>query len=191
MNPLLLIGIALWIYILSILKRSRIASFYFIVGSVGLFLILVAFSKPYIVWILTQAVIKGTDMGTSSMGMTHSFSKYGILFISNSHTSLTMSIDYECSGIIESAGFIGLIVFYPIYTRKEKLLYAILGFLYIYLANIIRIFIIINIVYFFGSSTFFLAHSIIGRIVFYSMVIAFYYRIFTYSQIYKKLTLVS
>ncbi len=38
MNIYLLIGIVVWLYILSILKRARLSAFHFIVGSGGLFL---------------------------------------------------------------------------------------------------------------------------------------------------------
>ena len=183
MNPLILLGILVWIYLLSVLKRSGITSFYFLLGSVGLFFIIIALSKPYIVWLLTQAVINGINTITGTMGMTHSFVKYGILYISNPGSPVTMSIDYECSGIIESAAFIGLVTFYPVYARKEKLFYSLMGVIYIYLANIIRIFIVVVLVHFGGSSVFFMAHSIIGRIIFYCLVIILYYNVFTYSQV--------
>jgi hypothetical protein len=52
MNSLLLFGIIIWIYLLSVLKRAKLTAFSFIVGSVGLFFILMAISSPYWIWFL-------------------------------------------------------------------------------------------------------------------------------------------
>ncbi|MDG5112319.1 hypothetical protein P8T56_01915 [Companilactobacillus pabuli] len=47
----------------------------------------------------------------------------------------------------------------------------------------LRLALIIIIVHFAGGSAFFIGHSIVGRMVFYILVIALYYNVFTYSQI--------
>lgn len=94
-----------------------------------------------------------------------------------------MTIDYECSGIIETTAFASLLAFYPMYSRKEKVFYLILGLLWIYLSNVIRLMIVIIMVHVGGASMFYLAHTIIGRIVFYILVIALYYNVFTYSRL--------
>jgi len=48
---------------------------------------------------------------------------------------------------------------------------------------VLRLALIIVIVHFAGGGAFFIGHSIIGRMVFYILVIALYYNVFTYSQI--------
>ena len=62
MNIYVLIGIVVWLYLLSVMKRSKLSAFYFILGSVGLFYLLIVFSRPYWVWFLTQLVIKVVDL---------------------------------------------------------------------------------------------------------------------------------
>lgn len=45
MNIYVLIGIVVWLYLLSVMKRSKLSAFYFILGSVGLFYLLIVFSR--------------------------------------------------------------------------------------------------------------------------------------------------
>lgn len=187
MNPLLLFGIAIWLYLLSVLKRAHLSAFYFIVGSVGLFFILIALSNPYWVWFFTHAVVTAIQGLGALTGMCVVMAKYGIVHILSAHATVTMTIDYECSGIIETMAFLGLVIFFPTYTRRERIFYAVLGILWIYLDNVLRLAIVVTIVHFAGPSSFFLAHTIIGRLVFYVLVIMLYYNVFTYSQLARGL----
>lgn len=183
MNIKILLGIVIWLYGLSVLKRAWLSAFYFIVGSAGLFFILTAISRPYWVWFFTHAVIHGVAFfGTLSHWCTIMF-KMGLVYITNTGNPVVMSIDYECSGIIETCAFVALVVFFPMYQRKEKVFYAVFGVLYIYAINVLRLVVVIIIVHFGGGETFFLAHSVIGRLLFYVLVIALYYNVFTYSQL--------
>lgn len=187
MEPWILLGFIVWIYVLSLFKRAEILSMYFIFGSIGLFFLIIALSKPYIIWLLTQAVIKGVDSVTSLAYMSHAYPKYGLIYISNPVTPTMMSIDYECSGIIESAAFIGMVSFFPIFGKNEKLFCSLFGILYIYLSNVIRIFIVVTFVHFGGGDLFMIAHSVIGRLFFYAAVIALYYNVFTVSHFSKSI----
>lgn len=51
------------------------------------------------------------------------------------------------------------------------------------MANLIRLMSVIMLVHFFGADIFFFAHSILGRIIFYVLIITLYYNVFTFSQI--------
>jgi len=187
MNSYLLLGIIVWLYMLSVLQRAKLTAFSFIVGSVGLFFILMALSNPYWIWFFTHAVINGVSGLGNLTGMSGSYPKYGLIYIKNDLSPVTMMIDYECSGIIETMAFIGLLAFYPAYTRKEKVFYLLFGIVWIYLANVIRLGIVIVMVHFGGGSVYYLAHTIIGRIAFYLLVIILYYNVFTYSRLSRGL----
>lgn len=183
MNVWLIIGSIIWLYSLSVLKRVQLPAYFFIVGSIGLFFILIALSDPYWVWFSTHMVvwaIKGLGILT---GICHVMTKYGIVHIISQHATTMMTIDYECSGIIETTAYVALITFFPAYDRRERLFYGILGIMWIYLDNVLRLTIVTIIVHFFGPSSFFVAHTIIGRLIFYVLVIALYYNVFTYSQL--------
>ncbi|MGQ2375946.1 exosortase family protein XrtG [Companilactobacillus zhachilii] len=187
MNSILLFGIIIWIYMLSVLKRAKLTAFSFIVGSVGFFFILMAMSTPYWIWFFTHAVINGVA-GLGKLGhMCQVYLKYGLVYISNQYSPVTMQIDYECSGIIETMAYISLLAFYPTYSRKEKVFYLLMGMLWIYLANVLRLMMVIVMVHFGGAGLFYLSHSILGRIVFYLLVIILYYNVFTYSRLSRGL----
>lgn len=183
MNIYLLIGIVVWLYLLSILKRARLSAFHFIVGSGGLFFILIALSDPYWVWFFTHAVINGVKWFGELTGMSTVMNRYGLISISNPTAPVTMSIDYECSGIIETVAFLSMVIFLPMYNKFERVFFSILGTLWIYVANVIRLVSVIMIVHFGGGNLFFLAHSIVGRLIFYVLVIMLYYEVFTFSQL--------
>lgn len=183
MNPWLLLGVIVFLYILSVFKRVQLPAFVFIVGSIGLFFILMAISNPYWVWFFTHLVVKAIQLLGNLTGMCEVMPKYGIVHIISQNATTMLTIDYECSGIIESCAFLALIVFFPNYTAREHVFYAIFGLVWIYLDNVIRLTIVVTIVHFFGPQSFFLAHTILGRLVFYVLVIMLYYNVFTYSQL--------
>ncbi|KRL00989.1 exosortase family protein XrtG [Liquorilactobacillus capillatus] len=183
MNIYLIVGIIIWLYVLSLFKRTDLAAFHFIWGSVGLFFILIAFSNRYLIWLFTQAVMHGVGWLGSLTQMSETLTRYSIISITNPTSPVNMVIDYECSGIIETLAFLSLVVFFPIYNRHERLFFSLMGILWIYLANVLRLLLIIIIVHFGGGQTFFIAHSLLGRIVFYFLVIALYYLVFTSSQL--------
>lgn len=79
--------------------------------------------------------------------------------------------------------YVSLLAFYPMYSRKEKVFYLLVGMFWIYLANVIRLMIVIIMVHFGGAGLFYLAHSILGRLIFYLLVITLYYNVFTYSRL--------
>lgn len=183
MNIYLIIGALVWLYLLSALNRAHLPAFHFIVGTAGLFFILIGLSDPYWVWFFTHAVINGVRWIGETTGMCTIMNHYGLVSINNPTGPLTMSIDYECSGIIETTAFVSLVAFFPIFKRTERAFFGLLGVLWIYLANVLRLGLVIVICHYYGGSAFFLAHSILGRMLFYVLVIMLYYNVFTYSQI--------
>jgi len=187
MNSTLLFSVIGWLYGVSILKRAHLTAFYFIVGSVGAFFVLIALSDPYWVWFLTHAVINVVSLTGELFGWCHVMTKYGTVYIINAYSPVMMSIDYECSGIIETTAFLGLLIFYPTYQRQEKVFYAWFGILWIYFANILRLLLVIGLVHFGGAGVYYWAHSLLGRIFFYLLVIILYYNVFTYSEISQNL----
>ena len=187
MSIYILIVLIIWLYLLSVMKRAKLSAFHFIVGSVGLFYFLVSFSQPYWVWFLTQLVIKAVNLFGSIPNFTDDFSQYSLIVIHSAKEQMSLYVDYECSGVIETAAFLGLLTFYPLYNRREKVFYALFGTLWIFCSNVLRLLLVVVMVHFGGGSFFFLAHSIIGRLFFYGLVIILYYHTFTYSQVARGL----
>ena len=101
MNWLVFVCLLGWIYILTVLYRAKLNFWYYICGSVGLFIFSLILIEPYVVVPLQKAV---SAVAGVIGGLTHLYDSYfqqGILFIQNGGTSLSLYIDFECSGVIE------------------------------------------------------------------------------------------
>ena len=186
MNWFSIVVFILWVYLLTVLKRGKLDFWYFIAGSVGLFIFSVIFIEPVAVEPLQKAVAAAAGIPGRLTGIYESYFQKGIIFISTGGTSLSLYIDFECLGIIETLAFFALLWFFPVYRLYEKVVVSIAGGLLIFASNVLRIFVICLVVYFFRGDMYFLAHTIIGRLVFYACTIALYFYVFTKSQIIRQ-----
>jgi len=185
MNILGIIFALIWVYVLTILSRGKLDFWKFCWGSVGLFVLMMVFIEPLVTVPLTKAVASVAGILGGLTNMYSSYFQYGILFISNGGSSISLYIDYECSGIIEIMAFSSLLWFFSVYSFYEKIAVNILGFICIFLANVLRIFVICVLIYFFGNNIFYFAHTIFGRLVFYGFSIALYFYVFTKPQVIR------
>ena len=186
MNWFSIVVFILWIYLLTVLKRGKLDFWYFIAGSVGLFIFSIIWIEPLVVGPMQKAVAAAAGIPGRLTGIYESYFQKGIIFISTGGTSLSLYIDFECSGIIETLAFFALLWFFPVYRLYEKVVVSIAGGLLIFASNVLRIFVICLVVYFFGGDMYFLAHTIIGRLVFYACTITLYFYVFTKSQIIRQ-----
>ena len=186
MNILLIVTFIIWIYVLTVLKRGKLEFWYFIAGSVGLFIYMLILVEPVILAPLQKAVSAVAGMFGDMTGIYESYFNKNVIFISTGDTNLSMYIDYECSGIIEILAFWALLWFFPLYHTYEKSVLSVVGGLAIFVSNVLRIFVICLIIYMFGESSYFIAHTIIGRLVFYACTVALYFFAFTKSQIIRQ-----
>lgn len=185
---LILLGICLtvWIYFLTVFKRGKLSFWYFLVGSVGTFLFMLIFLQPVFTKPLTNGVTVVSGFLGDLTGFYKAYIEYGALFINNKNNSISLYIDYECSGIIEIMAFTAMLWFFPVYQIYEKAVLSILGFLWIFGANVIRIFVICTLIYYWGNDIFYFAHTIFGRLVFYCLSIILYFNVFTRPQIVRQ-----
>lgn len=186
MSIVKILAVLLWIYILSALKRGKLGFWYFITGSVGMFVFYMILLQPLLTIPLQKAVAAVAGILGSASGMFESYFQQGILFVPYDTGAISLYIDYECSGIIEIGAYLSLLVFFQVYSKQEKLVLSIIGSLGIFCANVLRIFIIGSLIHIWGSSIYFAAHTIIGRMVFYGFTIVLYFYVFTRGQIKRQ-----
>ena len=177
--------IPLWIYLLYVLKRSKLNFWYFITGSFGLFILMMVLVRPVLTEPLAKIVAAMAGVFGKLTGTFSAFFRYGVLFIHSKGGSITLQVDFECSGIIEIMAFLSLLSFYQVYTVREKLLTGILGTIAILLANALRILVICELLYFGGISMYFIAHAFVGRLIFYGLSVVLYFYVFTKPQIIR------
>lgn len=183
---LLVAALAVWIYVLTVLHRANLTFFKFLVGSVGLFIFMMVILQPLLTEPLSRAVAAATGVLGDLTGMYKSYYQYALIFIDHNGQSISLYIDYECSGVIELLAFTSLVWFFPLYKWFEKLLVSVIGILWIFAANILRLTVICAMVYLLGNDIFFFAHAIFGRIIFYALSIVLFFYVFTRSQIIRQ-----
>ena len=177
--------IALWYNILNVLKRAELHFWRFIAGSFGLFIFLMILARPVLSQPLAKAVASISGLFGNLTDTFSAYFKYGILFIESAAGAITLQVDFECSGIIEIMAFISLLAFFMVYTVNERIVIGVLGTIYIILANVLRVTVICLIIHFFGPDAYFISHTIIGRLIFYTFSVMLYFYVFTKPQIIR------
>lgn len=186
MKIVTILAVLVWLYVLSVLKRGKLDFWYFITGSVGMFVFYMILLQPILTIPLQKAVAAVAGLLGEASGTFESYFQQGILFVPSETGAISLYIDYECSGIIEIGAYLSLLLFFSVYSMQEKIVLSVLGSLGIFCANVIRIFIIGALVHMCGSDIYFVAHTIIGRIVFYGFTIVLYFYVFTKGQIKRQ-----
>lgn len=185
-NWILTLVIILWIYILTVLKRARLDFWFFTLGSAGLFTIAIIVLQPLLLMPMQNAIAAVSGLLGNLTNTYTSYFEKGLLFISHGTTQMALYIDFECTGIIETFAFLSLLWFFPAYQFYEKIAVSVVGIISIFMANVLRIFIISQIIYWFGSNSYFVAHSFVGRLIFYAITLVLYFYVFTRSQVVRQ-----
>lgn len=180
-----IIAAVVWLYLLSVLKRCKLQAWHFLLGCMGLFTFMMIFVRPAMTQPLAQCVAAISGLFGKLTGMFSAYFKYGIIFIRNAAMAITLQIDFECSGIVEIMVFLSLLCFFDVYSRSEKVFVGILGTLGIILANVVRIIVICVMIYFGGTKVYFIAHAIVGRLLFYVLSVLLYFYVFTKPQVVR------
>jgi len=90
-----------------------------------------------------------------------------------------IEVGIECSGLLELAAFAGLLLFYPGLGGLRRGWLLAVGLAATYVVNILRLLLIISFLHWGGKNVIFLAHTVIGRGVFFILIVAVYWFIFT------------
>ncbi|AEJ23251.1 exosortase family protein XrtG [Weissella koreensis] len=181
---LIVLAIFLWVYLLSIMKKAKWAAMYSVIGSVGLFFILIYISNFSVTSFLMKTATFGTGIFGSITGFYDISLQYSLIQITSGADTINLFLTYECSAVIELGAFISLAVFYPFFqSAKERRHWLIIGVPYIFITNIIRLIITATIIHYLGINSLVWAHVIIGRIIFYVLTIILYYVAFTRVQV--------
>jgi len=183
---ILCVLLVVWLYILSVFKRRKQAFFYFLVGGVGLFLFAFTILEPLLTAPLAKFVCILTGLVGRGLRMFTAYASYGILFIENAHGPISLYVDFECAGLVEILVYLSLLVFFPAYKLHEKIWVGLLGVVGIMAANILRLTTICILIHLYGNEIYYLAHTIIGRLIFYLLAIMLYFYVFTRRQIRKQ-----
>lgn len=183
-----IVALAGWAVIGYYLYRNRIWIFYYIWTAVGLtILAILALRHSPVEYAVEQWTGLILHYTLNWVGInTYVFDKAPgtvlvLLALENSWTCI--DIDIECSGLLESCVLLGLLWFFPQLDRIRKVSYTILGLTALYSINLIRLYTIVYIINTHGRSAMYLAHTVVGRLVFFCLAIVVYWYLFTRSSL--------
>ncbi len=176
-----------WGAVVLFFRRHRIWLLYYITGSVGLALLLI------FAGVRVLPLAAGMEFATAYAG--HALSNLvGIptyLFraapnnifvwvVEQTPGWTVVRVDLECSGMLELAAWIGLLLFYPNWRLTKRLGLIVLGAVGIFGANLVRVVAIIAILHWFGKQSIVIAHTFIGRLLFFGLVmLGMYWYVFS------------
>jgi len=178
------IAVAVWVYLLLLLNRANLKFWNYLVGACGFFLICMTF-RPFVAMPLARTVAALAGIVGNLTGTFSAFYKYGVIFISSAAGSISVRIDLECSGIIEISAFLALLAFFRVYSIPERIYIGLIGTVYTILSNALRLIIICLMIHYLGTDYYFMAHTIVGRLVFYLLQILLYFFVFTKPQVLR------
>ncbi|WP_034448452.1 exosortase family protein XrtG [Butyrivibrio sp. AE2032] len=181
-------AIALWVWLLLVLKKAELRFWKYIVGACGLFLILLILVRPWLMMPLARLVAAIAGIFGKVTGFYQAYYRYGVIFIESAKGAITVNIDLECSGIIEISAFVSLLTFYEVYNIPERIYVGIIGTLYTLLTNAFRISVICTMIHFLGTDYYYAAHTIIGRMIFYALQVILYFFVFTKPHVMRMKT---
>ena len=178
--------IGVWIYIYYLMHKVQLKAWKYFWGACGLFIIMMVWVRPIMTQPLAEVVAAVAGVFGDITGMYTAFFKYGVLFVNAADGAITLQIDFECSGILEIMAYLALLVFFEAYNIFERIIVSVVGIFYIILANALRIAVICTIIYFNGIGAYHIAHTIVGRLVFYALTVILYFFVFTKAQIIRQ-----
>ncbi len=154
---------------------------YYVLGSAGcaLLIVVVARMLPFegwLQWLTAEGVhhtafLIGVDTTTAHL---HPGSLLVVGFTAGNQWT-NMTIGLECSGLLESAALCGLIAFFPANgpARRSRILLIALAATFV--ANIVRVLVIVGVVAYVGQDYLEFAHVVLGRVVFFAMAVGIYW----------------
>lgn len=197
MGALLLV---VWALTILFFRANRVWLFYYLVGAVGLaFIIIFVGRATGLQDLMELGVSLSTHQILQLMGIPARLFEAApgaLMFFVVSQavaggSGWTMvEVTIECSSLLESGVIAGMVGFYPGWSLRRRVVLTLLGVVATYAANIIRMAVIIGTLHLFGKDTLFIAHTVVGRAVFFVLVVAIFWYIIsvpTLASVGKKL----
>ena len=186
------LGLALvlvWGLTVMFFRAHRIWLLYYLTGSIGLaFIIIFVGRATPLQGLMETGVATSTFLITNLMGIPARIFEADptslMIFVvgqlvgqDNGWTMVRVTV--ECSSLLETGVISGMVGFYPAWSVRKRLVLVALGVFAAFVANIIRLAVIIWILQLFGKDSLFIAHTIVGRAVFFVLIIAIFWYMIT------------
>jgi exosortase family protein XrtG len=188
---------AIWLVLYLFLQKARAWLLAYMLGTVGFTLLVVyAFRGSAVESFIERTSALSAHYLSSALGIPTKvfFNAPGTLLVLIVYQEVgwtAIEIDIECSGLLEFMVFTGLMLFFNGFTWKYRATVLPLGIAATFVMNVVRIAIIVATIHFGGKNMIYVAHTVVGRAIFFMMVIALYWYVFTRATsqaIHRRLT---
>ncbi len=174
-------GALVWLALVLALRRSRIWLFYYLVAAVGWCFGLVVLLRELLPGeaALAMATAYNTHYLAGLLGVpTRVFrSAPGLLLvlvIAQESGWTALQVGLESSGLLELSVLSGLLLFYPGMPFLRRSLSVAT-----YVANVLRVLLIVVVLHFAGKDSLLFAHTFLGRAFFFAVTVAIYWYLMT------------
>jgi exosortase family protein XrtG len=186
MNPVYIVALVLvWLVTVIFFGHYRIWILFYLVGSVGLAFILIFLGRMLYLEtglenVVTLAVHNVCNwVGVPTRIFQASPGSLLVMVIGQDIGWTVLQVTIECSGLLEISVMLGMVLFYPGLSLRKRAILAAIGSAATFVANIIRLFFIVEILHYAGKNSIFISHTIAGRAIFFFIVVAIYWFVLT------------
>jgi exosortase family protein XrtG len=176
----------IWIGGVIFLRYYRVWLFYYILGTVGSaywFSLVVRNAwgvEPTLAHSVAQTVHSISNfLGIPTLIFTGAPGVLLVLVVVQEIGWTVLQIGVESSGLLEISVLISLIAFYPGFSVPRKAITVLVGVIATWIANVMRILVIVVMLNQFGKDILVLAHTYIGKVVFFAFTIWIYWLLIT------------
>ncbi len=177
--------IGIWILVVAFFRLNRIWLPYYIIGSVGMaFVIIFVGRATGLEAALQVGVAAGVHAVSLALGLpTEIFQSAPgailVLVISQDIGWTMLQVTIESSGLLETGVIAGMLMFYPGWSGRKRIWYTLIAIALTYFSNVVRLMVIVVTLHYLGKSSLLISHTIIGRAVFFALVVAIYWFMLT------------
>lgn len=181
-----LLGALVWLALVLIMRRNRIWLFYYLIAAVGFCFGVVLICRNLLPGesLLAMATAIGTHWLASLLNIpTRVFPAAPglllVLVIVQQSGWTALQVGLESSGLLEMAVLAGLVLFYPGMPLQRRVMALAAGLAATYVANILRVLLIVAVLHYAGKDALLLAHTFLGRAFFFAVTLAIYWFVMT------------
>ena len=170
----------LWLGAVVVLRRWRTWLPYYFVATVGFTVFAVLLGRDTVEPWLAALTAHSASALANGLGMnTRIFSgavgAILVLVIRQPVGWTLLNVGVECSGLLEGAALAGLTLFYPLWGPGRRLALLAAALVATEAANILRVLTIIGLLHWGGKDFLLVAHSLVGRGIFFVVVLGLYW----------------
>ncbi|GAP07144.1 exosortase/archaeosortase family protein [Anaerolinea thermolimosa] len=180
----------LYLGIIWFLRRYRIWLLYYVLGTAGLAYLLTLFLTRF--WDMRSPLAGSVAMSVHFLlDLIHIETRVVenapgallVLVLTQRVGWTVLHIGVESSGLLEMIVLSSLISFYPGWPATRRIIRGATGLILTWGANLFRMLIIATLLHFFGKEVLVLAHTFLGKLVFFILTLAIYWALITFPSL--------